>query len=50
MEFVQRLNQPETLNLLQEYGLYTPDVVQNSIVKEQNNNESNNLGENEEKK
>ena len=50
MEFVQRLNQPKTLNLLQEYGFHTPDVVLNSTVEKQNNNESNNLVENEEKK
>lgn len=49
MEFVQRLNKPETLNLLQEYGFYPSDVVQDSIVKEQNNNESNKSEENEEK-
>lgn len=49
MEFVQRLNRPETLNLLQEYGLYTPSVVQGSTLEKQNNNEINNLGENDEK-
>lgn len=50
MEFVRRLNRPDTLNLLQEYGLHTPNVVQDSTLEKQNNNESNNLGENEEKK
>ena len=49
MEFIQRLNQPDTLNLLQEYGLCTSSVVQSPTVETQNNNESNNLVENEEK-